>query len=121
MQGRLCGKIWGEEFLVELNNTNKYGAAIAAERIRKAIEENCVTEAKAEMRKRGLEVPQNFSPNPITVSIGIADEIQGHMPIEVRGNADAALYEAKKSRNAVVVYENSMTPKINLTPPNPSS
>ena len=102
------GRYGGEEFLVELNNTDKYGASRAAERIRKAIEENCVPETIAEMRKPGLEVPQNFRPIPITVSIGIADGKQGHNPINVRNNADIASYKAKERRNAVVIYETGM-------------
>ncbi|MBF0612599.1 MAG: diguanylate cyclase [Magnetococcales bacterium] len=83
-----CCRYGGEEFCVIMPNTGVPGAQLAAERLRKAIEDMVVD---------GLKV---------TISIGVA--VHPYVPLESADamikSADAHLYEAKRGgRNRVVL------------------
>jgi diguanylate cyclase (GGDEF)-like protein len=86
----ICGRIGGEEFAVALPNATLGNAKIIAEKIRIAI-----SEAPVQTSSEGF---------CITSSIGVAT---GNADIEqLLGEADAAMYEAKKSgKNRVVCHE----------------
>ncbi|MAE96028.1 MAG: hypothetical protein CL910_15330 [Deltaproteobacteria bacterium] len=86
----------GEEFIVSMPETSKEGAAMAAERIREAIE--------------ALEIPHALSAHEVvTVSLGVAiAEVEGGDVdwTRVVNAADTALYEAKDAgRNRCCVSE----------------
>lgn len=99
------GRYGGEEFYVELNLTDKHGGAIAAERIRKAIENNLIDYLMINLQKQGMEIPRGLSNRKVTISIGVADEKQGTNLLDVREKADKALYQAKnQGRNKVIIY-----------------
>ncbi|MGD9402360.1 MAG: GGDEF domain-containing protein [bacterium] len=84
----LC-KYGGDEFVIVLPRTTKKGAAIAAERLRKAIERHCFP---------GEEVT-----GEITSSLGIASYPEDGITVqELISRADQALYSAKRhGRNKV--------------------
>ena len=84
----LC-KYGGDEFVIVLPRTSKKGAAIAAERLRKAIERHCFP---------GEEVT-----GEITSSLGIASYPEDGITVqELISRADQALYSAKRhGRNKV--------------------
>ena len=88
----IIARYGGEEFVVILPETGKTGAAIAAERLRKKIENHTFT-------LHGEKVH-------ITMSFGVAElspTDEDHT--EIIKNADYAMYKAKNSgRNRVVVY-----------------
>lgn len=99
----LIARIGGEEFAVYLRNTDAAGVAIAAERIRAAIEENTVY-----FESRRIKV---------TVSIGCAEICEGEDVLASMGRADRSLYEAKNAgRNAVVISNN----RVEFTSPHPT-
>jgi len=81
----------GDEFLVMLTETNKEGAQIFCERLRKAIALNHFKNAEDEIR--------------LTASLGFAITVGGDQTTDSRSlvrTADLALYEAKRSgRNCV--------------------
>ena len=98
------GRYGGEEFYVELNQTDKEGGRIAAERIRKKVEEKAIEYVISDLQRIGMEMPKKLADEKITISIGVADETQGKKPYDVRVKADEALYKAKQSgKNTVVV------------------
>ena len=107
----------GDEFYVELNQTNKEGGRVAAERIRKAVEENAVDYVIKDLKRNGIEVPEELKHQRITLSMGVADEQQGKTPYEVRDRADKALYEAKKAGKNMVILDK---PRQNLNNPSTS-
>jgi diguanylate cyclase (GGDEF)-like protein len=88
----IIARYGGEEFVVILPETGKMGAAIAAERLRKGIEEYTFT-------LDGEKVH-------MTMSFGVAElspTDKNHT--EIIKNADYAMYKAKNSgRNRVVIY-----------------
>ena len=94
----IVARYGGEEFLIILPMTNLKGARTVAERIRRNVQQ---------ARFGGdLELP-------LTVSIGCAelnplegDEMDPDLLVK---QADQALYEAKKTRNAVVCFEKRKT------------
>ena len=94
----IVARYGGEEFLIILPMTNLKGARTVAERIRRNVQQ---------ARFGGdLELP-------LTVSIGCAelnplegDEMDPDLLVK---QADQALYEAKKTRNAVVCFEKGKT------------
>ncbi|SDA47278.1 PAS domain S-box-containing protein/diguanylate cyclase (GGDEF) domain-containing protein [Pseudomonas sp. NFACC15-1] len=89
----VAGRYGGEEFGVVLSDTDKAGAQIFAERLRKAIE--------------ALEVQFNDQTIRFTVSLGVADLSQpSNDHAELIARADQALYTSKKTgRNRVTVHD----------------
>ena len=88
----LIGRYGGEEFSVVLTETDKDAARLAAERIRKAIEDRHIRVYDEELK--------------ITVSIGISTYPYDGEDIErLIDKADSALYQAKQAgRNKVCLY-----------------
>jgi diguanylate cyclase (GGDEF)-like protein len=88
----IIARYGGEEFVIILPETGKKGAAVAAERLRKEVEDYT-------FRLNGEDVH-------ITMSFGVAEltpEDEDHT--EIIKNADYAMYKAKNSgRNRVIVY-----------------
>jgi diguanylate cyclase (GGDEF)-like protein len=83
----LCARYGGEEFAVILPNTEKSGALIVGERLRKAVEERRLAHARS---------PASAY---VTVSAGVASvrPLDGDAdPLSLVAAADAALYEAKE-------------------------
>ncbi|MEN8167972.1 MAG: GGDEF domain-containing protein [Pseudomonadota bacterium] len=84
-------RIGGEEFVVVLNGTDRSGAQLLAERIRKNIESLVFTSPRA------LNV---------TLSLGVATLVKEDSARKLFERADAALYRAKGTgRNQVIVSE----------------
>ena len=82
----VCGRFGGEEFVALLPNADRNDAARVAERLRKRVEE-----------LRQFEVA-------LTISVGVAQHVQGEQIDRVIRRADAALLDAKGSgRNRVVI------------------
>lgn len=77
----------GEEFVIVLPDTPAEGAAILAERVRKAVQN------------------REWEHRPVTVSIGVCTFERGiGSPLEIIGAADAALYLSKQNgRNRVTI------------------
>jgi diguanylate cyclase (GGDEF)-like protein len=91
--GDLVARYGGEEFVAILVDTDAKGAAIVAERIRKAVEDARIPHAAS-------------SGQPyVTISIGVGELTQAFDSLAaVIGAADAALYQAKHGgRNRVVI------------------
>lgn len=89
----VAGRYGGEEFVVLLPDTDKDGALIFAERLRRSIEAHEVVHEQAQIR--------------FTVSLGIADL---NMPTQSHAQliewADSALYASKAGgRNRTTVYQ----------------
>ncbi|MDB6442468.1 diguanylate cyclase (GGDEF) domain-containing protein [Pseudomonas sp. NFACC32-1] len=89
----IAGRYGGEEFGVVLSDTDKVGAGMFAERLRKAVEE--------------MDVPYGEQVIRFTISLGVAElnqPLNSHADLIAR--ADQALYTSKKTgRNRVTVYE----------------
>ncbi|GAB7527997.1 sensor domain-containing diguanylate cyclase [Pseudomonas sp. 3A(2025)] len=87
----IAGRYGGEEFSVLLPDTNKAGAQIFAERLRKAVEE--------------LHVDHDGQQIRCTISLGVADLSQPSKDYKsLIEAADQALYQSKKNgRNQVTV------------------
>jgi len=88
----VMGRLGGEEFCIFLPDTDREGAFVLAERIRKAVSE--------------MDIPDKESnlPIKITVSIGVAvfDNMMGDRIEDMLQRADKALYRAKnEGRNRV--------------------
>ncbi|MBA1145703.1 GGDEF domain-containing protein [Ectothiorhodospiraceae bacterium WFHF3C12] len=89
-KGDFVGRYGGEEFLLILPESTREGARIAADRVRRHIEQSGMS---------ALESAEH-----LTVSIGVAVHSPGDSVEKTLGRADAALYEAKgKGRNQVVL------------------
>lgn len=87
----LAARYGGEEFVFILPRTNLAEARIAAERIRRDIEQIRIETPEGDVR--------------VTVSIGVADSTDEGLegPVDLIARADSALYEAKaQGRNRVV-------------------
>jgi two-component system cell cycle response regulator len=85
----LPGRWGGEEFVVALPNTDAAGAAVAAERVRQAVQSLVIQHA-------GVTIP-------VTASIGSATLCSGEALDALIDRADRAMYEAKAAgRNRVV-------------------
>lgn len=82
----------GEEFVIVMPDCSEKAAAIAAERLRRAVADSPVS------------VNGQDDPIKITISIGVATEIAGQSSLEnLLRRADDALFEAKETgRNRVV-------------------
>ncbi|MDO7896948.1 sensor domain-containing diguanylate cyclase [Pseudomonas citrulli] len=87
-----AGRYGGEEFGVVLSDTDKAGAQVFAERLRKAIE--------------GLEVLHGDQSIRFTISLGVADLSQpANSHADLIAWSDHALYTSKETgRNRVTVY-----------------
>lgn len=95
----LVGRIGGEEFGIFLRDTSLPEGQVIGEIIRHEIE-NMIFEPYANMR------------HVITVSIGVTDVAAHHRRAAIMGNADTALFTAKRrGRNQVVVFEPGMRAK----------
>lgn len=92
----LLGRVGGEEFSVFLPETDLESGAAVAEKIRRAIESLEIVIASGQ-------------PLKISASIGVArGQHHGQTLKEIQQQADAAMYEAKKSgRNRVSCFEGS--------------
>jgi two-component system chemotaxis family response regulator WspR len=92
--GDLATRYGGEEFVLILPGTNAFGAKLAAERIRKAME------------KAQLDGPQG--PFTVTLSFGVASVCGpgcAGLSKQIIEQSDQALYAAKKAgRNRVMMY-----------------
>jgi len=106
----LC-RYGGEEFLAILPSTELKGAAMAAEKLREAVEEDIFLFEKKEI--------------PVTISLGLAQiKIGKEDGKEAIARADQALYESKKlGRNQVSVHDGkdltSKAPGRNVKKPDP--
>lgn len=87
----LAARYGGEEFAIILPETNGHGASVAAERLRRAIEDcNLPLETGGQVK--------------MTVSIGVSEIDETMDPSTLIEAADAALYDAKhQGRNRVVI------------------
>ena len=87
----------GEEFTVVLSNTEIDGAALLAERIRKAI--------------AAIPIVIDDFEIPVTVSIGVSTLETGDTSATLINRADAALYDAKTAgRNRVMIQTGAPSP-----------
>ena len=84
----------GEEFAVILPATKSSDACIAAERIRKTIEQSVIPCADKQLN--------------VTASVGVAHVIASEKPVGVIGRADDALYRAKQSGRNCVCWHNGL-------------
>lgn len=88
-QTDLAARYGGEEFVVLLPDTDREGSGIVAEKLRAAVQQECIAHALAPL---GM----------LTVSIGVAALVPGRddAPARLIAMADKALYEAKnRGRN----------------------
>ena len=92
-------RLGGEEFALLLAETNLSGASTVAENIRQTIE-GCQIHRLDNQEKIG----------GITISIGIAEYIDGNSLVDLLGHADTALYVSKRQgRNRTTVYTGLMS------------
>ena len=89
----VAGRYGGEEFGVVLSDTDKAGAQIIAERLRKAVE--------------NLDVQHDGQSIRFTISLGVADLVEpSGSHTDLIAWADHALYQSKhRGRNRVTVHE----------------
>ena len=100
----IAARFGGEEFIVVLPETDKIGALMFAERLRKGVEEHAVA--------------SSFGPLKVNVSIGVAtysniegepEKIDFNDSEELIGCADIALYKSKEGgRNRATLYTADM-------------
>lgn len=92
----IFGRWGGEEFVALLPETDVDGAAVIAERLRKAVSENVLAYESHRI--------------VFTVSIGVAQYKDAETSIDAPlGRADSAVYDAKKAgRNRISVYRNEL-------------
>lgn len=96
----ISARYGGEEFVLILPETTQIEASDLLERLRQLIE--------------GHTFIKNDSPVMITISVGIAQFDPEYTPEDFLEQADAALYQAKKTGRNKVVYGTFTTPKLNL-------
>ena len=77
----LCYRYGGEEFVVVLSKTDKYGAMVIAERLREAV--------------AGLRICAESGSLQVTVSIGVASFTQSDNTEDLLKRADMAMYQIK--------------------------
>jgi diguanylate cyclase (GGDEF)-like protein len=91
----------GEEFVLILNNTERTGATIVAERIRQSVEQACT-----HFQEQAISV---------TVSVGLSTLLDGDNMASLFSRADKALYQAKNNgRNQVVDWQDISTKTTDL-------
>jgi diguanylate cyclase (GGDEF)-like protein len=92
--GDLVGRFGGEEFVALLPATNAEGGMLIAEAIRRNVEALAIEHAGSAVAR------------VVTVSVGVTQMTPGtNVRLEdLFGQADAALYQAKITRNAVATY-----------------
>ncbi len=99
--GDLVARYGGEEFAIILPDTDAEHALIIAEMIRSSIEERLLEHASSSVATH------------VTISIGVTTRTPDHH-LEVAdliGNADRALYQAKRAgRNRVVIFDENHMP-----------
>jgi len=83
----------GEEFVVSLPGANVSRSMVVAERLREVVEHTKIYNS---------EHDEHIS---VTISIGVTQHSSGQTAQQILMNADKALYDAKKSRNAVALFE----------------
>jgi diguanylate cyclase (GGDEF)-like protein len=94
-QSDVCCRYGGDEFLFLLPDTPLSGARQVAEMLRREIE--------------ALEISCGSGSSRLTCSIGLATLVPGELdPVPGIHRADQALYQAKRGRNRVVVYDPGM-------------
>ncbi|MDH5542714.1 MAG: diguanylate cyclase [Nitrospinota bacterium] len=94
--GDVAARYGGEEFVVVLPNTDAEHAVVIAEKARMKVHEAAIVHEDSEVSK------------VVTLSIGVATEVPelASGAESLLNNADAALYDAKKSgRNKVAVFK----------------
>lgn len=91
-QEDFAARLGGDEFLIVFRNVRADGARQIAERIRTELEG-----VKFGSRTHGEETPQ------LTISVGVVEARPGRSTHQILRDVDVALYEAKASRNAVVM------------------
>ena len=100
--GDVASRFGGEEFAAFLLDADYAQAMVAAERVRRAVEQHSFSALP-----QGAEQPENFN---VTISIGVAcypDD--GKDPIQLIEMADSALYRAKRNgRNQICAYRPSL-------------
>lgn len=110
--GDVAARFGGEEFAAFLLDADYAQACVAAERVRRAVEQHRFTA----LHKRVNDVPDQFQ---ITISIGIAvypDDAKD--PIQLVELADSALYRAKRNgRNQICGYRPSLADAAKPLPP----
>ena len=90
--GDLLFRYGGEEFVILMRDTDRDGALLLAERVRRSIEDNSCNCSGAELT--------------MTVSIGISVLQDTDSPVSLFARADQALYSAKRNgRNQVCAAE----------------
>lgn len=100
--GDLAARYGGEELAVVLPGTSLADAVKIAERIRSVIETRTIVK-----KSTGVSLGQ------ITISIGVAEYVQGDLAGALIERADAHLYEAKQSgRNRVCFGQTPVIPKL---------
>ena len=90
----IVARYGGEEFIVFLNNADARGAQIAAERIRKAVEDAVIMAGDTRV--------------PVTISLGITNTQSGDI-FAMTKEADIALYHSKENgRNQATLFTEDM-------------
>lgn len=95
----ILARYGGEEFVIILTETDKRGAALGGEKVRKNIEERST--GLTEMFKSSIPISRN-----ITISLGVSHfPGDGNSVEELIGRADQNLYKAKAGGRNQVNYE----------------
>lgn len=105
----VVARIGGEEFCVMLMDTNRAGAELVAENLRRAMEMTDID-----------DWTEAFG--PVTISIGLAEANRKDNAESLIARADAALYQAKeRGRNQIAFSERGGRPGLRLASrvPNP--
>jgi diguanylate cyclase (GGDEF)-like protein len=101
----LVARFGGEEFVVLLPDTDKNGAIVVAEKLRRLVE--------------GTRFDDVSNPHYLSISIGLSNFPEDAREMDdLIDHADIALYEAKDAgRNRVVVYSDIGSDEIEENPP----
>jgi len=103
--GDLVGRFGGEEFVVLLRNTDRDGAAMAGERVRR------------EVRDAEFRVSATDEPLKLTMSVGVASFPEPvHDPRNLLHDADLAVYRSKLSGRNRVTIAAPVEENVSLSP-----